>query len=334
MRPDPRYNGEMALSNDEADRSTLVIAASVVLLFLSFAGFLWLADLLRFDGSDASAKVVGATLALAGAFGASLFSLVGVMLKHSIDIRTEKRLRLESDRNDVARSESEQRLKLEACIRAVQLLSTPAGTPAPPAQITGALLTLISLEQYELVLELVEEFLRQKQLDSGTVAGLLDPVMTKGDAGLQSAVVGLLYRREADFVNSDGLLELPACFFAACDRLSFYARTWVPIFIARAIMKHPTVFWRKDKAFLYGLVGALGFQYQKEPDADLKSNIGAILAAFLEIFPELRVAHVAAGTVNLDDLRPAVAGLVPRLSAAAATVEQIQQWRAAAPGAA
>jgi hypothetical protein len=90
---------------DKTDRTTVTIAGSILLLFLSFGAFLWKADLFRFDGSDASAKVVSATLALAGAFGASLFALIGVMLKHAIDVRTEERLRLESDRNDVSRRE-------------------------------------------------------------------------------------------------------------------------------------------------------------------------------------------------------------------------------------
>lgn len=321
----------MNTPTDGPYRETRLIVGSIVLLFCIFAALLWLLGLFRFDGSDASAKVISATFALAGAFGASLFSLIGVMLRHSIDVRSEKRLLLESDRNDLARRESENRLKLEASIRAVQLLSTTSGQAAPSAQITGALLTLASLSQYDLVLELVDDFAKQRQLDPGTICGLLDNIMIHGSAAQEAAVIGVLYRNESNFVNSAGLLEMPDCFFRANDELSAYARSWIPIFVARAIMKRPIGHWRQDKAFLYGLVGALGFQYQSELEPRIKSDVGAILAAVLRALPELREAHVPAGDIDFDQIRPALVGIAASLGVARATVKEIESWATAAP---
>jgi hypothetical protein len=58
--------------------------ACILIMFIIFLALLWQIGLFDFTGSDASAKIVAATIALiAGLFG-SLVSLIAILLKHSL----------------------------------------------------------------------------------------------------------------------------------------------------------------------------------------------------------------------------------------------------------
>jgi len=86
------------------------------------------------NGQNAAAGLVFGGTLLTGAV-----SFVGLALKNSADLRAA-----------AERSREEDRLRLEAGLRAAALLSTAAGQPADPATTTTALLSLLRLHQSEL----------------------------------------------------------------------------------------------------------------------------------------------------------------------------------------
>jgi len=107
-------------------RSTTLLVISVGSILLLFAGFttlLWRLGFFNFTGTDPSSKVAVAALALVGTFVGALVSILGVVLKYSIDQQTESRQDFESRRAEALQLEAEQRLKLEAAVRALQLFA-------------------------------------------------------------------------------------------------------------------------------------------------------------------------------------------------------------------
>jgi hypothetical protein len=134
----------------------------VPLAFVSMIVVLWVLGFFEFSGTEASAKIVATALTLGGGLVASMITLIGLILRQSVeqrnaDIREEagERLRLEAERNQALQEEAERRLKLEAAIRAVDLLGTDAGGHSCVLQRTGALFTLSNLGMVNLAIDLV-----------------------------------------------------------------------------------------------------------------------------------------------------------------------------------
>lgn len=127
----------------------------LVLIALLYGGVLtdlWRAGLLELDDSKSDARVVAAALTLVGALIAASLTLVGVLLKHSLD---ERNLQLADDTNA--------RLRLEASIKAVELLTVADGQPASQTRQAGALFVLANLGQVELALTLLSEISRRQR---------------------------------------------------------------------------------------------------------------------------------------------------------------------------
>src|SRR4051794_25832646 len=104
-----------------------VLLLAIMSVSLAFATFLWLLARGSFGGSTDTVRLLTAIIGVAGVMTTALLSLVGVLLKNSIDLRAEARGRTESERNAILQREAEGRLRLEAAIRAVQLLANPSG---------------------------------------------------------------------------------------------------------------------------------------------------------------------------------------------------------------
>ena len=105
----------------DALKTTAPVVAGVVVLFAILAGVLVAVGVFDNSASKNDVAIVAGMLTLLGGLIASSFTLVGLLLKHSIDRRTAR-----------LADETEHRLRLETSIKAVELLTLPDGSPAPP----------------------------------------------------------------------------------------------------------------------------------------------------------------------------------------------------------
>ena len=147
--------------------------------------FFWQLGFFNFTGTDPSSKVVAAALALVGTIVGAVVSIVGVILKHSIDRQAETRQEIESRRSDALQREAEQRLKLEAGVRALQLFSTSSGDLTPAVQRDGALFMLANLGQHELTLQLVDNLLSEGELSAGAASSLVPATIHEPKRGIK-----------------------------------------------------------------------------------------------------------------------------------------------------
>ena len=158
----------------------LGVGAFLLVLYGGFVILLWRLGILDVDGKT-DTQVLAAVLGLLGGLFAASLTFVGVLLKHSVDVRT---LRLSW--------ETEARLRLETSIRAVQLLATSDGKTAPPTQQAGALFTLVHLGQLELALPLLREIWSRGEISSSAAVSVLDHALCSDDEALQRGAAWIL----------------------------------------------------------------------------------------------------------------------------------------------
>lgn len=316
----------------ESGRWVIFAVAVVVLAFSAFVIVLWSVGLFDFTGTDASAKIVSASIALVGGFFGSLVSIIGLILKHSLDQRNtdireqaERRLVLESQRNSALEIEAENRLKLEAAVRAVSLLSTSTGKPAPMIQRAGALFALTSLKRYELATALTSELLAKGELDVHSAASILNRAMESGDQRTQEEAVIIFYNNVERFLAPKGAVELPDSFYRWRADLSDYSREWGTIAMARLLIARPLSEWDEYEA--YSILSALSLAWIKEVNKNLKQDIGAILKSVLTAFPSsANILHHPQQEINIADIRSQVASATSTSDAEIELVKQIDEW--------
>ena len=85
---------------------------------------LWKFFTTPFHGTDTAAKVVVGGLALIGVLVTAIVSLIGLVLKQSVDRRTL----------EVTQGE-QRRMQLEAAVQTVKLMSLDSGAPAPADRV-------------------------------------------------------------------------------------------------------------------------------------------------------------------------------------------------------
>jgi hypothetical protein len=169
----------MRLPAPSADRrpswSLAWITAVLLLLLVGFVVLLWVVGVFDFQkkAKAGNAQVYAAVLGLLGGLFATSLTFVGALLKHSVDVRTLGQSR-----------ETEERLRLETSIRAVELL-TEDGKKASPARQAGALFVLGSLDQLDFALALLGQIWPGKDISPGAAVWVVDRGLMSKDERTQ-----------------------------------------------------------------------------------------------------------------------------------------------------
>lgn len=279
-----------------------------------------------FVGSDPSSKVVAAAIAAVGVLFSASVAFVGVLVKLALDERTERRLEADAERNHILQREAEQRLKLEAAIRATQLLSTSDGKLSPPMQRAAALQTLSSLGQHEVTMSLAGSLLRDSHLAAESAVKLLNAALMSGDLQAQRDAMSLLYYEAGRFLVPGGV-EYPFCFVDGSERnFPRDVRSWVPLVLGKMIVGRPVEEWRPLRAYLAGIMGILAFIWEHELDPHIKGNAAAILHRALRAFPDIHNVFHAGTKLDLDAIRKRVDAALGQTELGRDLVAELDTW--------
>lgn len=161
-----------------------------------------------FDGPVAAARVTVGALALIGVLVTATISLIGFLLKQSIDRRTL----------EISLTE-QRRLQLEAAVETVKLIGVDSGdldnkARASKAQASAALLVLAKLGEVSLAVDLAAELWPAKQVTSTAAARVIDYALAKGivdedKASLQRSTALLLLNNYDQLYVADHQYEWP-----------------------------------------------------------------------------------------------------------------------------
>ncbi len=168
----------------------LAIISGLLLLITCLGAALIIRPALAISSYDKSAvPVLVAAITLTAGITTAAVALVGHLLRQSIDLRTT-RLAEEANKRAIV---DQERLQMQTAMETVRLLATSDGNPAPPVQVSAALIVLSKLGETALALDLAAEMLPKKQLTASSAVAICDTAILSGDAELQRAAAFLLF---------------------------------------------------------------------------------------------------------------------------------------------
>lgn len=284
----------MIIMTNKPNRLLYITLGIVVVVVAVFIFIMWKIGLFDFAGSDSSATVIGAALALVGTLIAAVIAFIGTILKQSYD------------------QQAEQRLKLEASVRAIQLFSTSEGKKVPEIQRDGALFTLANLGQYRLTLQLVDNVLEKGTVKESTASDLLDLVIRNGNIEEKEAAMDIL-RCNVSYMVTEYDTILPDCLYNWIPGLPDYVREWAPLYVAEMILLRSITKWREEYyEQITPLITTLCMAWIKEKRPLVKNDIGVVLNTIFGYLPftgEGKYYHPRM-IINAEKIRDEVAGCV------------------------
>src|SRR6266568_3482634 len=93
--------------------NTVVASIAVLLLFGGIVFAAWRLDFLAYAAARGGANPTAAAITFVGVLITAIASVLGILLKYSIDVRAEERLKLDAERNHALQHEAEERLRLD-----------------------------------------------------------------------------------------------------------------------------------------------------------------------------------------------------------------------------
>lgn len=293
------------------ERWIVIVVASMFVFLIIFGILLWKLGLFEFTGANASTKIIAATLALIGGLFGSLVTVLGIFLKHSLDQRAERRLEIDSDRNDVLRKEAEQRLKLEAAIQAVQLLSTSSGKDVPETQRAGVLFTLADLGQEDLAINLAIQMTDAGNIDAVTLDSLIDRALKSNDEGtVRDALFLLSNVASTMFLEKKDRWHWPTCLNEWNPQLTpMVRRRGLSCYLEQMLSRQ---YSEMSKGYLERVIICLASYWRNEEYEHLKNGAGLCLEKILNVhkIPEDQDLVTSDDTpIEIHDIKVEVTGL-------------------------
>jgi hypothetical protein len=311
--PEPVRRTDRPNGLSEGRHWLLWSALAILGLYGAFVGLLWATGLLDFGARSREGETVAAVLGLLGGFLTSSLTFVGVLLKHSLDERSQRLAALEAERNAKLEADQERRLALEASIKAVELLSTPDGSPAPATQQAGALFALARLSQLDLALTLLSEIWPTKGVSAAAAVRLVDQALREGDTSLQQAAAETLESNASRLLRPDGDIDLPTILqFDWPKDTSLYARESLIRALGRALATRPYNEWNG---------GTLNFFILELDLVRRNDPAETVQTAAVEIMQRMCAApglfdgflYTATGRVELESLKREIEALAESL---------------------
>jgi hypothetical protein len=278
--------------------------AAIVAAFIVFTVVLWRAHFFTYTGTESSSKFVAQALTFVGGLVGAIVSILGILLKYSIDRQAEARLAVDSQHAAAMQQEAEKRLKLEAATKVIQLFGTSDGHEAPSTQIAGGLLTLASLGQHELAMVLTADLLQRKRIEASTACGVIEQALQQDSEEIQIDAIELLVEHTADMLTPSSL-EIPMSILNWDLKLSEHVRGWAPIVLGDIMTKRPLSDWlTKDYTpDANTALAALALGWLHEPNSRLKNDVGAVLDCLLRAFPDSGELFHPKETIDTDKIR-------------------------------
>jgi hypothetical protein len=187
--------------------SFAILTAIPALALVTFTAILLVRVLsLPLTGNTAVPALVAA-ITLPGVIATAVVSLIGYLLRQSIDLRTARL----GEQAAEAASVEQQRLRMESAMETVKLLATQDGKAAPPVQVSAALIVLSKLGEIDLALDLAAEMWPRNQVTSSAAVALCDAAITSGNRMLQRAAAVLILNNWRRLMSDHGQAQWPAC---------------------------------------------------------------------------------------------------------------------------
>ena len=271
----------------DEDKKLIGISALVLALVAVVPAILLLGPI---DLGTGDTSRLVAVLTFLGVLVTASVSLVGLMTSH----QTERRLRLEQ-------AEEDQRLKLDAAMRAGQLLTPTESATAPPAAVASGLLALTKLDNAHLAVALlVDLWTDRTDSVSNEVAVLVIDAALRSDSDGAQLIAAELLCRNASRLNACQSLDWPSA-IEGC---------WIPGLSDRAklllveALTTMTLHTPANESALRAIAVRLYGIWRYDDDPRVRGCVGKLINALIHRLDKLGYQDFMQGNqrVMLDDL--------------------------------
>jgi|SRR4051794_30722361 hypothetical protein len=228
------------------------------------------------------------------------------------------------------RKDAENRLKLEAAIRALQLFGTDTAAPSSPTQRAGAIFMLASLAQHDLALALLEHALVDGDMRPTLANAILDHILTRGTEIAKRDAITLVCGNAHRLVDGDDYW-FPAALMDGCEEQSPYVRRFAGMGLAELLLARSPDDWRRCLFQLYAVIAALALLWHTAHDNEERADVGAILAVVLGSFEIEDLLHHPSRVIEVAQLRIATQESRPSGRMGTDIVGRLRSWVTSRP---
>lgn len=252
-----------------SDARWLYMTLGALIGLLITSTLIWVTGTFNFSGTDAAAKILVAAIALVGTIIGTTVTLLGLMVKHSLD-----------DRNWVLQTEAEDRLKLDTAIKAVELFKSASGS-ASPAESAGALFALTRLGQSHFALRLLEELWPEGRIETPSAMWVINSALQSSDTGVVEMAATLLRTNSGRLLDDQGGKWWPSDYYEEVpSEMPFDGRIEMLTALIRSLLSADFDYWLDEE--LNGDIILLSNFFREDPSPIIRQSAAAYLAILLE----------------------------------------------------
>jgi hypothetical protein len=261
-----------------------------------------------FDASTpkSNARIVAAAIGLVGVLVTASLTFIGVVLRHSIDLRTAQQA-----------DETEKRLRLETSIRAVELVSPQEGT-ATQTRRAGALFVLVNQNELDFAYALLSEMWIDEQISPSAATWVVNRLLLSGDPLLQEGAAVELDLNSHTLASSESFYFPDSMLLSWSNDLPTPARESILSAFVRMILSKPRDEWATED--LNTCVVQLDIIRRQDTESHIRNGALLCLDALLEVHrmnPDA-VIFAPSGKLRVGDLITEVKSLVAEIGEHAA----------------
>jgi hypothetical protein len=279
------------------DSKKLAVASLAVVVLVAILPAVLLLSPVAFGGGSTSRLT--AVLTFAGVLVTASVSLIGLMLNR----QTERRLAQEQ-------ADQHRQLRLDAAMRAGQLISPADSGAAHPASVTSGLLALTKLDNADLAVALLVDLWaeegeeEQKGISDETAILVIDAALRSTSPNAQLVAAELLCRH-ATKLNVSQSLHWPSAVDGSWNPAY---RPKTVLLIVEALVRMATASDPNEGALRSVAVRLYGI-WREEPRASVRGCIGKLIKVVFDRLCQLRHKELVHGIqmVALSDLERAAA---------------------------
>jgi hypothetical protein len=234
-------------------------AAGALVSFLSYrAGTL---------AAEGRASVIVAAIGFLGILFTAAVTLMGLLLKDSVDHRAA-----------LLQREAELRLKAETSLKAIEMMTAKGLTTALAAERReGAIIALSSLGYFSLILLLCKRYWKDDGLSPDLVMAVVDECLKSNDYNLQTRAVDLIQDNPERLPLNDREFAFPSSLlFAWRKNIPYDVKINLLDTLMKAMLSKPFAYWHTSakNGFLYTLYKM--FTVDEEPRFRVAAAVHAL----------------------------------------------------------
>ena len=272
-----------------------LIASVAALAILGTAvGLMAAVGLFDIPEDDPGAKSFAAALVLVGAILSAAVTLVGTVVKYSIDDRNARMSAVEASRNYALALGVEKRNRIEVSIRAINLFSEN-NKDATESQISGAMFALINLGELDIAVALLSQLWPSGMVSNYVADAVLAKALDKGSEETQIAASSVLWEN-ADLIEViDGTYNWPIIGAGWKTELHLEARRG----LVGAATKWIKSVLLKDKDQTIPVGAVVLCKALNDTDSEVREIAASCLRALVQFFPDLKGIYMNHATYNV-----------------------------------